>query len=495
MTLSLEFDGGAGTVTGSRFLLDNGTARVLVDCGMFQGLKELRLRNWAPPPFDPRSIDAVILTHAHLDHTGYLPRLARLGFHGPVYCTPGAADLTRIVLLDAAHLQEEDADRANRKQYSKHHPALPLFDHRDAERALKLLKPVEFGAPLAAAAGLEARFHRSGHILGSAFVELTAASSGHRLVFSGDLGRAKMPLHPDPEPLPPCDTLVLEATYGNRTHDPRPLVHQLAHAIRPALERGGIVLIPAFAVARAQLVTWLLREAMDAHELPRVPIHVDSPMATEVTAVYGKYVGTPELDAETAPAGAHSLFPRDVHLHRTVEESKALNTLAGPRIIIAASGMLTGGRVLHHLERLGPEPANLLLLAGYQAAGTRGRALLAGSRYIRMHGHDIPVRCDFASIDGLSAHADADELVRWAAGSGGTPRNVFLVHGEDEGLSALAGRLRRPHTTVHVPRQRQRFILEEASGRWREASGHAHAGPPRPSPRGPELGRRWDNPA
>ncbi|MEP7215298.1 MAG: MBL fold metallo-hydrolase [Anaerolineaceae bacterium] len=496
MSLSLEFDGGAGTVTGSRLLVEDGESRILIDCGMFQGLKELRLRNWAPPSFSPKSIDAVVLTHAHLDHSGYLPRLAHLGFRGPIYCTPGTADLARIVLLDAAHIQEEDAERANRKQYSKHHPALPLFDHRAAEQAIAMLERVPFGAALQAGPGLNVRFHRSGHILGSAFVELNAESAGaqgHTIVFSGDLGRPHMPLHPDPEPLPECDTLVLEATYGARNHDRRPLIGQLAEAIRPTLARGGIVLVPAFAVARAQLVTWLLREAMDNNELPRVPLHIDSPMATEVTAVYGKYVGTPELDPGTTPAGAQSLFPRDVQLHTTVEESRALNALKGPRIIIASSGMLTGGRVLHHLERIAQGPENLILLAGYQAAGTRGRALADGAKTVRVHGHDVPVRCHFASIEGLSAHADADELVAWAGGGAGLPQNVFLVHGEEDGLTALQKRLRSARTTVHVPRLRQRFVLGESSGRWREdgAAEPAAGEPQTGSPRGPELGRRW----
>jgi metallo-beta-lactamase family protein len=467
MPLTLGFHGGAGTVTGSKFLLDADGKRLLIDCGLFQGLKELRLMNWRRLPFRPASVGAVVLTHAHIDHSGYLPRLVREGYRGPIHCTPATGALVEILLLDAARLQQEDADYANRKGFSKHHPALPLFTEADAVAVLRQLHPVEHGRWFEPA-GIKTCLRNAGHILGSTFVELAAPTDSGQttIVFSGDVGRYAAPLHKDPDNLPDCDTLVLESTYGDRIHDPTPLIEQIREPFRQTIARGGIILIPAFAVARAQLVTLLLAELIERGELPPLPLHIDSPMAVDVTEIYSRYLRSDELDA---PALSGHLFPRDVQFHRTVGESQQLNHLKGPRVIISSSGMLTGGRVLHHLFRLLPDANNLLLLAGFQAAGTRGRALIEGAKTLRIHGEDVPVRCRFLSVDGLSAHADRNELIRWL-GSGKTlPRNVFLTHGEPEAAAALASRIRTDGLHAGVPQLGQEFTFDPKARRWTPA--------------------------
>ena len=443
MTLQLAFHGAAGTVTGSRHLLTRDGTSVLVDAGMFQGLKQLRELNWARPAFRPDRIGHAILTHAHIDHSGYLPRLVRDGFHGPVHCTPGTAELARLLLMDAAHLQEEDAAYANRKGFSRHAPALPLFTARDAEAALGLLVVADYGSWIELGDGLRARFHNAGHILGSALVELTVdRDAGRRTVlFSGDVGGYDMPLHPDPAPPPACDVLVMESTYGDRQHDHEPLETQLRSALLPTLERGGTVLIPAFAVGRAQQVTLLLGGMMAAGTLPRVPIHLDSPMAVDATRIYSAHLHDRSLDQGLSQGGASPLKPEGMRFHRSVEESKALNDFPGPRIIISASGMLTGGRVLHHLARLLPDNGNLVLLVGYQAAGTRGRALLDGASEVKVHGGPVRSRARILALHGLSGHGDSDELLRFLRSGAAKPRAVFVTHGEPPAAAALAQRL------------------------------------------------------
>ncbi len=465
MATTLTFHGAAGTVTGSRHLLSTPAARVLVDCGMFQGPKALRERNWQKPPFVPAEVAAVILTHAHIDHSGMLPRLYADGFRGPIYATPATCDLAEILLRDAARLQEEDAEYANRKGFSRHQPALPLFTEEDANHVLRRFRPIEYATPFELP-GLEVRFHNAGHILGSAHVEVRLAETAHTLVFSGDLGRYAVPLHRDPEPLPSCDTLVMESTYGNRVHDESDLGDQLDRAISETLARGGTVLVPAFAVARAQLLTLILGRLMGSGRIPQAPVHVDSPMAVDVTEVYRRYANSLNLDDDITGGQGGSLYPKGVQFARSVQESRALNGLKGPRIIISSSGMLTGGRVLHHLARLAPDPANLILLAGYQAAGTRGRTLADGGKYVRIHGQDVPVRAQVAGLDGFSAHADANELERWADTSTADLKTVFLVHGEPEAAEALRARLARPGRTVVAPGMDYGFELVEMTGHW-----------------------------
>ena len=464
---SIAFHGAAGTVTGSRFLLQSDETRVLVDCGQFQGLKELRLRNWDKPAFNPRELDAVLLTHAHIDHSGMLPRLVKDGFRGPIYTTPATADLARILLPDAARIQEEDAAYANRKGYSKHRPALPLFTVEDAERALRLFEDVRYGRTLELP-GMECTFHNAGHILGSSHIEVRLPREQHTLVFSGDLGRYDVPLHRDPDTLPRCDTLVLESTYGDREHEHQPLEDQLVGALTETIQRGGTILIPSFAVARAQLVTMLIGRLISDGRLPRVPMHIDSPMAVDVTGVYREYANEVHLDEDVTGARGGPLVPAMLTFHRSVEESRRLNDLKGPRIIISSSGMLTGGRVLHHLRRLAGNPANLVLLVGYQAAGTRGRAMLQGARSVRIHGGNVEVRCQVRSLDGMSAHADRNELARWVQTAPAKPSTIFLVHGEPAASEALGERLKASAGQVTIPRLGQSFTLTD-EGRWRSA--------------------------
>ncbi|MBA4181125.1 MAG: MBL fold metallo-hydrolase [Anaerolinea sp.] len=468
MPLFLSFHGGAGTVTGSRFELEANGHHFLIDCGLFQGLKPLRELNWQPPRFNARALEAVFLTHAHIDHSGYLPRLVKEGYRGPIYCTEATAELAELLLLDAAKLQEEDADFANRKGFSKHHPALPLFDEEDATRAIRRLRPVPFGKMLDAGP-LGVKFRHAGHILGAAFIEfhLETQPGNARIVFSGDLGRVNQPLHVDPDPLPECDTLVLESTYGDRDHNTATFASELGAAFRRTIKRGGTILIPAFAVARAQLITLLLEELREQGEIPDVPVHIDSPMAVDATSIYERHSGTKLLDA--LPPGRKRLLPRTVQLHRTVQESKELGAMRGSRIIISASGMLTGGRVLHHLERLLPDPKNLIVLSGYQAAGTRGRALQEGALTVRMHGQDIPVRAEVLNAEGLSAHADRKGLIEWVQSAPKPPRSMFLVHGEPEATAALAEDFKRLGMHPLIPRMDERFQFEPTSKRWKSA--------------------------
>jgi metallo-beta-lactamase family protein len=469
MTREISFHGGAGTVTGSRYLVSTADTSFLVDSGMFQGLKNLRQMNWSRLRFDPGSVDFVLLTHAHIDHSGYLPKLVSEGFGGPILCTPATVDLANLLLLDAAKIQEEDAEYANKKGYSKHRPALPLFTTEEANRALTLLQPVPYDEWLTPTTGVRARFRNAGHILGAAAVELELGDPGGdglRAVFSGDVGRYDVPLHSDPEPLPQCDVLVVESTYGDREHDTTSMEDQLQNALLETLERRGTVLIPSFAVGRSQLVTLLLRGLIQKGRLPDVPIHIDSPMAVDATRIYSEHIHDLSLDDSLTEDGRSRLFPRNVQFHRSVEESKQLNRLPGPRIIISASGMLTAGRVLHHLARLLPDPNNLVLLVGYQAAGTRGRAMIDGARTVRVHGADVPVKARFLSISGLSAHADRKELLRWVCSAPTPPGTIYITHGEPKAAKALAELLRdKLGSRVVVPELYERFALRKDSSR------------------------------
>jgi metallo-beta-lactamase family protein len=431
--IEIGFHGAAGTVTGSRHLVTAGDESALVDCGMYQGLKELRLRNWQPAPFDAAALPFVVLTHTHIDHIGMLPRLVKQGFHGSIVCTPATKDLAQLMLLDAAHLQEEDAEFLNRKRLSRHEPALPLFDTQDARNALELFVSRPYGEWTELGDRISFRFLNAGHLLGSALVEMRAGEV--TILFSGDLGRYGTPLTPDPDPPPASDYLVLESTYGNRVHGDEDVYVQVERAVKGALARRGILIAPAFAVGRAQQLIHVLRQLMDAGRLPPLPIHLDSPMASDATDIYRRYPGEHEA--------GRSLASHGVTLHRTVEESKALNAFRGPGILISSSGMLTGGRVLHHLKRLLPDARHTVLLTGFQAAGTRGRALLEGARTLRIHGEDVPVRATVIDLHGFSGHADVNEAMRWLAPLSEAPRGVFLTHGEPEASEAMAARITR----------------------------------------------------
>lgn len=439
MTPTLQFFGGAGTVTGSKYLIRAEQRQILLDAGLFQGLKDLRLRNWAPPPFDPSAVEAVVLSHAHIDHSGYLPLLVRRGFRGTIFCTSGTADLLGVMLLDAAHLQEEDAAQANRRGYSKHKPALPLYTVRDAENALKHVTACPYGEPIAVADQVKAIFRRAGHILGSATVELQIGhESPLRLVFSGDLGRWDQPIIRDPELVPRADILLLESTYGGRRHGAASEV-ELARVINDAVKRGGALVIPAFAVGRAQELVWMLRRLEEQNKIPSLPVYMDSPMAIRVSDIYCRHPEEHDLEMAALMDEEHCpLHSRQYHLVETMEESQGLDRLTGACIIISASGMATGGRVLHHLEQRLPDPRTTVVLVGYQAAGTRGRSLQEGAKTVRMHGQDVPVRAKIETLDGLSAHADQEEIFRWLAGFTQPPQQTYLVHGESEQAEALA---------------------------------------------------------
>ncbi len=433
---TLQFLGGAGTVTGSKHLIAADGRRVLLDCGLFQGLKALRLRNWAPLPI--ADVDAVVLSHAHVDHSGALPLLRRTGYRGPVFCTPATADLLGVMLRDAAHLQEEDADRANRRRYSKHHPARPLYTLADAEAVLEQLAPMPYGAPFAVVPGMRATFRRAGHILGSATVQLDLERPRPlRLVFSGDLGRWQRPILPDPELVTDADVLLIESTYGDRVHTPDP-EERLARIVSDAAAAGRTIIVPAFAVGRTQELVWTLRALETAGRIPTLPVRIDSPMAIDVTSIYLAH--PEEHDGAMRTDGV--LATHDFALARTPEQSKALDAHHGPMILISASGMATGGRVLHHLAHRLPDPRTLVLLPGFQAAGTRGRSLQDGAPSVRIHGVDVPVRAEVVTLDGFSAHADRDELLRWARGFRRPPRRTWVVHGEPQPADRLAAALR-----------------------------------------------------
>ncbi len=437
---TLEFLGAAGTVTGSMHLVTAGERRVLLDCGLFQGLKALRLRNWDQRLADARHVDAVVLSHAHIDHSGYLPLLARQGFRGPIFCTAGTADLLGVVLPDAARLQQEDADRANRRGFSKHAPALPLYTPADAQAALGLVRPCDYDTAFPVTDGVTALLRQAGHILGSATVELDL--EGTRLVFSGDLGRYDRPIVPDPAPVPAADVLLLESTYGNRSHPPG-AEDDLARVVRDASQQGGVILVPAFAVDRTQELLWILHRLEQAGQVPALPVYIDSPMAIEVTEIYRRH--PEDCDAEMAQAlasGDRPLATKHLHIARTEQESRAINRVRGPAVIISASGMATGGRILHHLAQRLPDPRTTVLLVGFQAAGTRGRALEDGARELKMFGAMVAVHATVQRIDALSAHADVGEIMRWLGGFGHAPRAVYLVHGEPEGCGALAAAIR-----------------------------------------------------
>jgi metallo-beta-lactamase family protein len=458
---SIRFLGAAGTVTGSRHLVEWGGVRVLVDAGLFQGPKELRLRNRAPFPVAPASIDAVVLTHAHVDHTGALPLLGRTGLRASVYCTPATRDLSGLLLPDSGRLQEEEARYANAKGYSKHAPqAAPLYSEEDARAVLPRLTPVPYGARQEIAPGVAIRFHRAGHILGSATVEMELAGArSRRLLFSGDLGRFGAPILPDPTPGVGADALVVESTYGGKLHPPGSAEEALRAEVVSAVDRGGALVVPAFAIGRTQELLFTLRALEARRAIPELPVYVDSPMAIDATPIFLAHPEDhdPEMRALLA-SGVSPLRTARLTFARDPGQSKAINAVNGPCIIISASGMATGGRILHHLARRLPDPRTTVLLVGYQAAGTRGWSLENGASTLRIHGEDVPVKARIASISGFSAHADEAEIARWLATFPSPPGRTFLVHGEPSALAAAKARMDRLGWAAQVPKH-----LEEVS--------------------------------
>jgi metallo-beta-lactamase family protein len=464
MRAVVECLGATGTVTGSKFALETGGQRLLVDCGLFQGLKALRERNWAPLPLDPARIDGVLLTHAHIDHTGYLPRLCKDGFRGWVRATRATADLARIMLPDSGHLQEEEAAYHNKRGSSRHQPALPLYTAEEGLAAAVRVSGVGYDRPLEVGPDTRATFARAGHILGSATItlDLGAGGDGRRVVFSGDLGRHEAPILPDPAPLGAADYVFIESTYGDRRHGTDSIVAQLERAMGEALEQGGAVVVPAFAIGRTQELLYHLSALAQAGRIPRLPTYVDSPMAIEATTVYWTHPEEYDDEMRRRVFGGHSPFEYgELHLARTPEASKAINDISGPVVIIAASGMATGGRVLHHLHQRLPDPRTTVLLVGYQAEGTRGRLLQDGARTLRMFGEEVKVRARVETIHGLSAHADADGLLAWLRTASATPRRVFVVHGDPAPAETLAGRIRAElGWDAAVPAYRDRLVLD-----------------------------------
>ena len=445
MTTTITFLGAAGTVTGSKYLVDAGSGRVLVDCGLFQGLKRLRERNWQRPPTDLKSVEAVVLTHAHLDHTGYLPVLARGGFRSPVYCTRATRDLLKILLPDSARIQEEEAEYANRRGFSKHRPARPLYTVEDAETALRLLRPVEWSAGVEPVKGITVHFSPAGHLLGAASVLLETANE--RILFSGDLGRPDDPMMRAPAARPEADAIVIESTYGNRRHAAVDAEAEAGEAIARALERRGVVVVPAFAVGRAQLLLHFIARLKARGAIADVPVFLNSPMATDVTRIYHEHRSDHRLTDEECKTMCTA-----ARFVNTVEESKSLNERQGPMIIVSASGMAAGGRVVHHLKAFAPDPKNMILFTGYQAAGTRGAAIVNGAEQIRIHGGWVPVRAEVVQLHGTSGHADCDQLAAWLRGGAAAPRRVFVTHGEPESADALRQHLRRELSSeVTVP--------------------------------------------
>jgi metallo-beta-lactamase family protein len=435
MTVSITFLGGAGTVTGSKYLVRHGDQTVLVDCGLFQGYKQLRLRNWSPLPVVPAQINAVLLTHAHLDHSGYLPLLAREGYRGRVFATAGTRDLCGILLPDSGHLQEEDAAFANRHGFSKHAPALPLYTRQDALSCLRLIKPVPMDRPFQPLRGWQARFSSAGHILGAA--SLTLEVAGRRILFSGDLGRPDDALMNPPAPPPPADTVLIESTYGDRLHPPTDLVTELAPALQRVAARGGVAILPVFAVGRAQAVLHAIAQMKSRKLIPRsLPVFLDSPMAIHTTELFGHHMDAHRLNATEVRA-----MGKVATMLETTEQSKALARRHGPKVILAASGMATGGRVLHHLALYAPDHRNMIVLTGYQAPGTRGARLAAGESSLRIHGQEVPVRAEVVQLQAASAHADANQILDWLRLMPGRPDQTYIIHGDMAASDTLRQRI------------------------------------------------------
>lgn len=435
MNLELSFLGGAGTVTGSRYLLHVDGARYLVDCGLFQGGRKLKAINWEPFPITPEKIDAVFLTHAHIDHSGYLPRLVKQGFQGPIFATEATCALLKILLPDSAYLQEQDAAYANKRGYSRHKPALPLYTVADSEDALGLLKPLAFDQSLSLAK-LSVTWRRAGHILGSAILELDVDS--RRVVFSGDLGRFDSEIMKPPAIVSRADVILIESTYGSRLHEDDSIEDVLTEIVTYVIESGGVLLIPAFSVGRTQQVLYTIRKLQDQGRIPDIPVYIDSPMAVEVSHIYCRFGDDHNLDVSLLMN--EQMCPlrcKDTNFVQSVEESKALNQRKGPAVILSASGMCTGGRILHHLKRRLTDSRNAILFVGYQAEGTRGRLLLNGAERLKIHGESIAVNARVYQAEALSAHADRDELLRWLMQFKEPPQQTFIVHGEPESSLSL----------------------------------------------------------
>ncbi len=460
----IQFLGATGTVTGSRHYLEVRDKKLLIDCGLFQGKKENRLRNWDPFPIEPSTIEHIFLTHAHIDHIGYLPRFCRDGFTGKIHATHATCELAEILLKDSAHLQEEDAYYANKRGYSKHKPAKPLYTVEDAEKCLSYFTPSYIGEDLYLIDGLRIKFRDSGHILGSAFVDIKTRTNdkSRKILFSGDMGRSSRPILRDPVQVYNVDYLVMESTYGNRLHDAVSPYDELARVIKESAKRKGMLVIPAFAVGRTQTLLYVIRELEEQKLIPELPVYVDSPMALEALEVFRKHLTDFDLETRIQILNGKKIFtPAKLHLARSRDESRNINNIKGPAITISASGMAVGGRILHHLVNRLDDRKNTILLVGYQAEGTRGRSLLEGAEFIKIHGREIPVRAKMENITGFSGHADYDEILAWLMGFNKRPDNTFMVHGEPESAAAMSDKIKMQFGwNVTVPAFEESFDLD-----------------------------------
>lgn len=460
----ITFFGATGTVTGSRFLLEVEDGRFLIDCGLFQGPKENRLRNWDRFPVKPAAIDRVLLTHAHIDHAGYLPRLCKDGFDGQVHCTRPTADLCRILLEDSGHIQEEDAEWANKKGFSKHKPAVPLFTVRDAQRSLRRFEPVHYGEELRILPDVRVKFKDAGHLLGSSVIDVrsTSGKRPRKIVFCGDLGRPARALLRDPVQVYDVDYLIIESTYGDRLHDDGSFYDELARVVKESARRGGVLIVPSFAVGRTQTLLYVLRDLEERKRIPSLPVYIDSPMAIDALKVYERRIADQNLASRTLSIKGKQVFrPKQLCICNTRKKSKVINEVKERAIIISSSGMVTGGRILHHLANRLSHEENTVLFIGYQAEGTRGRTILNGGPTVKMHGEQVPVRAKVENLSGFSGHADYDEALGWLMAFNKPPKKVFVVHGEPEASSSLAEKIRQRYRwDVVVPDLGDSFELE-----------------------------------
>ena len=455
----LTFLGAARTVTGSKYLLEHDGRRVLIDCGLFQGLKDLRARNWEPFPVPPASIDAVVLTHAHLDHVGYLPRLIAQGYQGRVFCTAGTLELAGLVLPDSGRIQEEDARQANRHHYSKHEPALPLYDETDAQRALTHLQPVGYDRELEILPDVTIELRQAGHLLGSASVVMRL-SGGRRVQFGGDLGRYDRPVLPDPAPAVEADVMLVESTYGDRDHPVDDRGEALAEIVRDTVGRGGKLIIPAFAIGRVEELLYWLRRLEQERRIPTLPVYVDSPMAGEALRFYSQRALELDPDMRSERKNVSMFATGRFRAVVSPQESKQVTASSKSAIVISSSGMATGGRVLHHMKAALPSERNTVLFVGFQSVGTRGRALVDGATDVKIHGSFVPVRARIARIDSMSAHADRNEILRWLGTSPAPPKRLFLVHGETQPMDALKALIEQQlGWNVHTPGHQEKVEL------------------------------------
>jgi metallo-beta-lactamase family protein len=460
----LTFWGATGTTTGSRFVLNAGDHTFLIECGMFQGSKENRLRNWDRFPVEPSTIDRVFFTHAHFDHTGYFPRFCKEGFKGPAHCTHATRELCRLLFLDSAHLQEEDARWANKKGFSRHKPAKPLYTVEDAERSLDFLAPLQYGEDLYFENDLRVKIKDAGHILGSGLVDIRTrgGNQAKKIVFSGDLGRPSRRFLRDPSQIFDVDYLVVESTYGHRLHDKKDPAEELVRIIGEGVERGGVLVIPAFAIGRTQNLLFVLRELEESGRIPTLPVYIDSPMAIDATEIFERRITDMNISSRLARINGVNIFrPKDPHFCTTTAASKEINDIEKGAIIIAASGMVTGGRILHHMVHRLPDEKNTVLFIGYQAQGTRGRAIVEGSESVKIHGRQIPVAAKIESISGFSGHADYNEVLAWLTGFNKPPEMTFIVHGEPESSQAMADHIKNQlKWKVTIPKYGQSFDLD-----------------------------------